>query len=156
MKLKSVYGKIFACHFFLTMTDFLSGVRQKTRDVLSVVQATDGQMVQRVNEPTESSSFTPDLSRLTPHTSHLTPHTSHLTPHTSHLTPHTSHLYISRISFAQAEATLPAVGVQFTDYDERQVVKPRTSLFVLCLPVVVFVARQLSSWSAVSLLSDRL
>ena len=78
MKLKRVYG-----------------VRQKARDVLSVVEAMD------------KARCTALFAR---HTSHVTRRTSHVTHHTSHVT-----LPI------KAQGGLPEVGVQFADYDERQV-----------------------------------
>ena len=92
MKLKRVYGlfQLSLAYPFSLLIRF-SGVRQKARDVLTVVEAMDGHKVV-----------------------HLHVHrTSHATRHKSHVTLHTF--------FAQAEGALPEVGVQFADYDERQV-----------------------------------
>ena len=85
MKLKRVYGlfQIVKAYASSSLICF-SGVRQKARDVLTVVEAMDGHKV------------------------------AHEHVHrTSHVTRHTC--------FAQAEGALPEVGVQFADYDERQV-----------------------------------
>ncbi len=90
MKLKRVYGlfQIVLAYPSSSLIRF-SGVRQKARDVLTVVEAMDGHKVGHEHR------------------------TQHVTHHTSHVTRHTF--------FTQSEGALPEVGVQFADYDERQV-----------------------------------